>query len=406
MGEPFLCLPLHDQGSPTSCRQPRPDPHARVDDETNMAAVVDMTSNVSQPHFDYYGYEVKMNGWNTPPEYLSYVDDHWLSYEAPNPMLHHMLGVFYIAFMFSSCIGNGAVIWIFLTSKSLRTPSNMLIVNLALVDFVQMSKTPVFILNSFNEGPVMGRLGCAIYGLFGAYTGPGSACTNAAIAFDRYRCITNPLDGRLSGGQVTFILMFLYAWITPWVLMPFFEVWNRFVPEGYLTSCTFDYMSEGSKFYVVGLWFCMWFLPMIIIVGSYYQVYRHVAAHEKTLKKQASKMNVDSLRSGDQANMRQEVRVAKVGATLTTLFLFSWTPYAVVAFLCTFGRKDLVTPFVSMIPACTCKISACIDPFVYAINHPKYRMELTKKMPWFCVHEKEEEATTASETQSKEAANT
>lgn len=69
--------------------------------------------------------------------------------------------------------------------------------------------------------------------------------------------------------------------------------------------------------------------------------------------------------------MRQEVRVAKVGATLTSLFLISWTPYAVIAFTCTFGREDLVTPFVSMIPACTCKIAACIDPFVYAINHPK-----------------------------------
>ena len=50
-----------------------------------------------------------------------------------------------------------------------------------------MAKTPVFILNSFNEGPVFGRLGCSIYGLMGAYTGPGAAITNAAIAFDRYR---------------------------------------------------------------------------------------------------------------------------------------------------------------------------------------------------------------------------
>jgi r-opsin len=26
----------------------------------------------------------------------------------------------------------------------------------------------------------------------------------------------------------------------------------------------------------------------------------------------------------------------------------------------------------SMIPACTCKLAACVDPFVYAINHPKW----------------------------------
>jgi len=377
--------------------------------QINAAAMdVDISapSNASGPHFNYYGYEVKMNGWNTPAEYLAYVDEHWLQFEAPNPMLHHMLGILYIFLFITSVIGNGCVIWIFMTTKSLRNPAGMLIVNLALVDFVMMLKTPVFIINSFNEGPVLGRLGCSIYGLMGAYTGPGNACTNAAIAFDRYRTISNPMEGRMTGKQAFAILFLIYAWITPWVMFPFFEVWNRFVPEGYLTSCTFDYMSEDSKFYVTGLWFCMWLCPMLIIVTCYYLVYCHVAAHEKALKKQAAKMNVESLRSGDKANMSQEIRVAKVGVTLTSLFLISWTPYAVVAFSCCFGNKHLVTAFTSMIPACTCKIAACIDPFVYAINHPKYRLALMEKMPWMCVNEKEPEPAPAqSETGTQKEGN-
>ena len=72
-------------------------------------------------------------------------------------------------------------------AKHLRTPSNMLVVSLVLFDFIQMSKTPVFIVNSFNEGPIFGRLGCDIYGILGAYGGLGSSLTNAAIAYDRYR---------------------------------------------------------------------------------------------------------------------------------------------------------------------------------------------------------------------------
>nr|UJY64326.1 ultraviolet sensitive opsin UV3 [Neogonodactylus oerstedii] len=364
---------------------------------TSPIALAQNGSEFNRPRFEYYGYEVKMNGWNTPTDYLAYVDDHWLSFEAPNPMAHYLLAILYIGFTFVSCVGNGTVIFLMMTSKALRTPSNMLIVNLAFADFIMMAKTPIFIINCFNEGPVLGRMGCQIFGIMGAYTGPMSACTNAAIAYDRFRCITDPIEGRLSKSQVAGLLVFIYAWITPWVMMPFLEIWNRFVPEGYLTTCTFDYMSENSKFYVVGLWFCMWLLPMFVISFCYYRVYLHVSAHEKQLKKQAAKMNVDSLRSGEKSNMRQEVRVAKVGVTLTSLFLFSWTPYAVIAFLCTFGRKDLVSPFVSMIPACTCKTAACIDPFVYAINHPKYRLELMKRMPWFCVHETEEPTTTADD---------
>ena len=63
----------------------------------------------------------------------------------------------------------------------------MLVVTLAIFDFIQMFKTPVFIVNSFNEGPIFGKLGCQIYGVLGAYGGVGSSATNAAIAFDRYR---------------------------------------------------------------------------------------------------------------------------------------------------------------------------------------------------------------------------
>lgn len=123
-------------------------------------------------------------------------------------------------------------------------------------------------------------------------------------------------------------------------------------------------------------------------------------------------MNVDSLRSGANKDARNEIRVAKVGLTLTTLFLISWTPYFAVACIGTYGNREILTPFLSMIPACTCKLAACIDPFVFAINHPKYnillylkvikndpfnisiinryRLELQKKMPWLCVHEPDE----------------
>jgi len=37
-----------------------------------------------------------------------------------------------------------------------------------------------------------------------------------------------------------------------------------------------------------------------------------VAAHEKTMREQAKKMNVQSLRSGDNQNMGAEIKLAKV----------------------------------------------------------------------------------------------
>jgi len=61
------------------------------------------------------------------------------------------------------------------------------VVNLAVCDFLMMVKTPVFISNSFNEGPLYGKIGCDIFGILGSISGIGAAATNAAISFDRYR---------------------------------------------------------------------------------------------------------------------------------------------------------------------------------------------------------------------------
>uniref|UniRef100_T1H6W2 G-protein coupled receptors family 1 profile domain-containing protein n=1 Tax=Megaselia scalaris TaxID=36166 RepID=T1H6W2_MEGSC len=143
------------------------------------------------------GSERRMLAWNVPPEELKYIPSHWLNYEEPQQSMHYLLGMMYIFFMCMSLVGNGLVIWIFLSAKSLRTPSNILVVNLALCDFFMMAKTPVFIYNSFSQGYAMGHLGCQIYGVIGSYTGIGTSTTNAFIAYDRYNVITRPMEGKM-----------------------------------------------------------------------------------------------------------------------------------------------------------------------------------------------------------------
>lgn len=43
--------------------------------------------------------------------------------------------------------------------KSLRTPANTLVINLAFSDFCMLAKSPIAIYNSFNEGPATGDIG-------------------------------------------------------------------------------------------------------------------------------------------------------------------------------------------------------------------------------------------------------
>jgi r-opsin len=88
---------------------------------------------------------------------------------------------------------------------------------------------------------------------------------------------------------------------------------------------------------------------------------------------QAKKMGVKSLSAG-QDEKSAEIKIAKVACGIFFLFLAAWTPYATVAILGAFhSNRAVLTPFASMIPALFCKTVACIDPWVYAISHPKFR---------------------------------
>lgn len=111
----------------------------------------------------------------------------------------------------------------------------MFIINLAICDFVMMAKAPIFIYNTFNRGFASGILGCKIFALMGSFSGIGAGMTNAAIAYDRYNTIARPLDGRLSMKKAILMLFLIWFYTTPWAVIPFLELWGRFVPEGYLT---------------------------------------------------------------------------------------------------------------------------------------------------------------------------
>ncbi|KAL3287452.1 hypothetical protein HHI36_001923 [Cryptolaemus montrouzieri] len=340
-------------------------------------------------------------GWNVPPEELIYIPEHWLSYMEPPASMHFLLGLFYIAMYIMGMIGNGLVLWVFSSAQSLRTASNMFVVNLAFCDFIMMVKIPIFIYNSFYRGFALGHVGCQIFAFIGSLSGIGAGMTNACIAYDRYTTITRPLDGKLTRTKAFVLILGIWIYTVPWAVMPLTEVWGKFVPEGYLTACSFDYLTNtfDNHMFVGAIFFCSYCVPMSMIVCFYSKIVSTVFNHEKALREQAKKMNVDSLRSNqNQNNQSAEVRIAKAAITICFLFVASWTPYAVLALIGAFGDQSLLTPGVTMIPAVTCKFVACLDPYVYAISHPRYRLELQKRMPWLAIKESSEDTKSVATT--------
>ncbi|XP_065334809.1 opsin-3-like [Cloeon dipterum] len=342
-----------------------------------------------------------MAGVNLPPELIGLVDQHWLNFPPASSSDHTILGIVYLFIFIAGVFGNGCVLWIFLTTKSLRTSSNVFVANLAVLDLVMMAQLPIFVANSLYQGQVMGKVGCQLFGTLGGIAGMGAAVNNVAIAYDRYRTIAFPLDGRMSMKSALLFVLFIWIWAMPFNLMPAFEVWNRFVPEGFLTTCSFDYLTntQDVRVFVMCIFIYAYLLPVSLLVLFYSKILVHVKEHTKAMADQARKMGVKSLAQG-QDEKSAEIRIAKVACGIFFLFLCAWTPYATVALMGAFhSNRAILTPFASMVPAVFAKSIACVDPWVYAISHPKFREQMHKRLPWLISEERS--SSKASDTTSQ-----
>ena len=218
--------------------------------------------------------------------------------------------------------------------------------------------------------------GCQIYGFVGGLTGTVSITTLAAIALDRYYVIVYPLDPRRKTTRCRARLCVVITWCYASVfsLIPLLRVGlGSYVPEGYLTSCSFDYLSSSfnSRLFIFIFFLAAWFVPFCIITVCYVGILRVVVMAR----------NVEHIVGGGDSSRHEkkssEVRLAGVVIGIIGLWFVAWTPYAVVALLGITGKKEYVTPLSSMIPALFCKTASCIDPYVYAVTHPKFRLEVT-----------------------------
>ncbi|XP_023213981.1 lateral eye opsin-like [Centruroides sculpturatus] len=322
---------------------------------------------------------------SVPDNMLYMIDEHWYNFPPINPLWHSLLGIAMVVLGIISIAGNGVVIYLMVSTKTLRTPTNLLIVNLAFSDFCMMAfMMPTMAANCFAETWILGPFMCEVYGMVGSLFGCGSIWTMVMISLDRYNVIVRGMAaGPLTTKKAVLMIMFVWTWTVTWTLLPFFG-WNRYVPEGNMTSCTLDYLNRKwhSASYVVIYGCAVYFMPLVSMIYCYFFIVRAVSKHEKTLREQAKKMKVASLRANvDQQKQSAEIRLAKIAMMTVGLWFMAWTPYLSIAWSGIFSNRVHLTPLATIWGSVFAKANACYNPIVYGISHPKYRAALYQKFP-------------------------
>ncbi|XKL60287.1 hypothetical protein PGB90_001303 [Kerria lacca] len=190
------------------------------------------------------------------PEMLHLIDPQWYQWPPINPLWHKILMLFMCILGFLSFFGNGLVVYVFTTTKSLRTPSNLYVVNLAFSDFCMMfCMCPAMVINCYHETWSFGPFACALYGMTGSLFGNTSIWTMIFIALDRYNVIV----------KVGFKRQTAY------------DKWSDFKYSIYLDARAImdigtDVRMEQVALMTISLWFMAWTPYLIINYSGIFQL--------------------------------------------------------------------------------------------------------------------------------------
>eukprot|EP00063_Salmo_salar_P038833 XP_014013668.1 PREDICTED: melanopsin-A-like isoform X2 [Salmo salar] len=114
-----------------------------------------------------------------------------------------------------------------------------------------------------------------------------------------------------------------------WSLPPFFG-WSAYVPEGLMTSCSWDYMTftPSVRSYTMLLFIFVFFIPLFIIIYCYICIFIAVRSATRAVCKinQGTRDSVKSMHK-----MRTEWKTAKIALIVILLYVISWAPYSCVA---------------------------------------------------------------------------
>ncbi|XP_027877206.1 vertebrate ancient opsin-like [Xiphophorus couchianus] len=257
-------------------------------------------------------------------------------------------------------LSNLLVLVLFCRYKMLRSPINLLLINISVSDLlVCVLGTPFSFAASTQGRWLIGAEGCVWYGFANSLCGIVSLISLAVLSYERYSTMITPTEADSSNYRKT-SLGILLSWVYSllWTLPPLFG-WSHYGPEGPGTTCSVDWTAKtaNNMSYIICLFvFCL-IGPFLVIVYCYGKLLYAI--------KQVSGINASLSR-------KREQRVLLMVVIMVICYLLCWMPYGIMALLATFGPPGLVTPEASIIPSVLAKTSTVINPVIYVFMNKQF----------------------------------
>ncbi|XP_008278391.1 opsin-3 [Stegastes partitus] len=265
--------------------------------------------------------------------------------------------------VFGFC-NNVVVLILYCKFKRLRTPTNLLLVNISLSDLlVSLIGINFTFASCVKGGWIWSQATCVWDGFSNSLFGIVSIMTLSALAYERYIRVVHAqvVDFPWAWRAIAHIWLYSLAWTGAPLLG-----WNRYTLEIHQLGCSLDWASKDpndASFILFFLLACF-FVPVGIMIYCYGNILYTV----QMLRSIQDLQTVQIIKI-----LRYEKKVAVMFLLMISCFLVCWTPYAVVSMMEAFGRKSMVSPTVAIIPSFFAKSSTAYNPLIYVFMSRKFR---------------------------------
>nr|XP_033791409.1 opsin-3 [Geotrypetes seraphini] len=251
--------------------------------------------------------------------------------------------------------------------KGLRTPTNLLLLNISLSHLlVSLFGVTFTFVSCRRRRWVWDKAGCVWDGFNSSLFGIVSIMTLAVLAYERYIRVVHAkvIDFSWSWRAITYIWLYSLAWTgAPLV------GWNRYTLEIHGLGCSVDWRSRDPNDVSFVLLFFLSCQAVPVVIIAY--CYGHILYAIRLLHCVQDLQTIQVIKI-----LSYEKKVAKMCFLIIATFLICWMPYTVISLLVAYGYGKLITPTVAIIPSFFAKSSTAYNPVIYIFMSRKFRQSL------------------------------
>ncbi|ETN59380.1 endothelin B receptor [Anopheles darlingi] len=270
-------------------------------------------------------------------------------------------------------LGNGILLEVIFTNRTLRTPSHLLIANLVVTDFLTLLVRPIFFMtHDFFQNYLLGPVGCKMEGLIEGGLLVTSVLSMCVISYDRLSAVVLSSGSRLKGRGTAAAIAF--CWIAGFTISVPLSLYRHFKIRQWHDWIEMYCQEEHAllatywNFLIAML---VWF-PLGIMLIAYTLIILKLDRYER-----------NALRRQHPMVVRYKSRVAKTLYIVLIGFIMVRIPYTIMVLLYydveNFENNEYSESFVFawwLTKVAFMLLNAAINPLVYGLTNKTFKKAL------------------------------